>query len=424
MPTLPPLEGALRANTIVAARYRVLFELGRGGTARVYLAVVEGPSGFNKLAVLKVLKAELANNVDFHTLIFNEARLASRLSHGNVVQVHEVLEHEGAPVIAMEHLAGKTLYEVRTRAPELLDVNTQVYVLSQVLAGLHYSHELADFDGTPLGVVHRDITPQNVFLTYDGQVKVLDFGIAKLAGSLVETQVGVIKGKVRYMAPEQLQGQPVDGRTDVFACGVMLWEAIVGRRLWQDMTDVEVVNAILDGELPSPRILRPDVDVELERICRKALAHDPAERYRSAEAFQEALEVYLGRLPARITPREVGRALSVAFTADREVFARAVEERLGYASLLRNSPPPRAPSVNPQPPSSERRSLRDSAPPKPTRASPAPTSGRAGQFDASDRGDLVRRGSAASADDGRWFWLGVATFIAVAAYLLAWQPSR
>src|SRR5690606_32850105 len=159
-----------------------------------------------------------------------------RLSHGNIVQVHEVVEHEGAPVIAMEHLAGKSLYEVRTRAPELLSRDTQIYVLTRVLSGLHYAHELTDYDGTRLEVVHRDVTPQNVFLTYDGQVKVLDFGIAKLSGSLVETRVGVIKGKVRYMAPEQLQGLPLDGRADVFACGVMLWEAIAGRRLWGEMT--------------------------------------------------------------------------------------------------------------------------------------------------------------------------------------------
>lgn len=424
MPTLPPLEGALPANTVLGARYRVLFELGRGGTARVYLAVVEGPSGFNKLAVLKVLKAELANDVEFHDLLLNEARLTSRLSHGNIVQVHEVLEHAGAPVIAMEHLAGKSLYEVRTRAPQLLSLESHIYVLAQVLAGLQYAHVLCDFDGTPLDVVHRDVTPQNVFLSYDGQVKVLDFGIAKLAGSLVETQVGVIKGKVRYMAPEQLRGMAVDGRTDVFACGVMLWEAITGRRLWSDMKDVEVVNALLDGEIPSPRLFDASVDAAIEGICLKALAYLPADRYHSAEAFQEALEGYLVSARVRVTPRELGRALTTAFAADREVFARAVEDRLGYASLLRNSPPPRAPSVNPPPPSTgERRPLRESAPPKPGRnaSSANGSTPPAAVTDSSKLGGAWLT-APSEASRGPWFWLVVVAIVAACGYLLAWQP--
>lgn len=428
MPTLPPLAGAFPENTVVAARYRVLFELGRGGTSRVFLAVVEGPNGFSKLVVLKVLKAEHAGNADFHSMQFNEARLSSRLSHANVVQVHEVLEHAGAPVIAMEHLAGKSLYEVRARSPELLGLNSEIYILTQILAGLHYSHELVDFDGTPLDVVHRDLTPQNVFLTYDGQVKVLDFGIAKLAGSLIETQVGVIKGKVRYMPPEQLDGSGVDRRTDVFACGVILWEAITGRRLWHDMSDAEVVNAILDGEVPSPRLFHPTMDRELERICLKALAHDPEHRYQTAEAFQEALDAHLERIQVRVTARDLGRKLTVAFAADRETFARAVEERLGYASLLRNSPPPRAPSVNPPPPSGRsglRRSLRESAPPKPGRGSslppaPAPLTSAHGPELPFLMG---RREAPHAAARGRWFWLIGVTLVAVTVYLLLWQPT-
>jgi serine/threonine-protein kinase len=364
--------------------------------------------------------------VEFHDLLLYEARLTSRFSHGNVVQVHEVLDHQGAPVIAMEHLAGKSLYEVRTRAPELLSLQSHVHVLTQVLAGLHYSHELTDFDGTPLEVVHRDVTPQNVFLTYDGQVKVLDFGIAKLAGSLVETRVGVIKGKVRYMAPEQLQGLQVDGRTDVFACGVMLWEAITGRRLWHDMSDVEVVSALLDGELPSPRLFAPRVDAVITGICAKALAPNPADRYQSAEAFQEALERYLGSFDARVTPRELGRRLTAAFTVDREVFARAVEERLGYASLLRNSPPPRAPSVNSSPlAGGDRRSLRESAPPKPTRSNP-PTS--VSTPEAADRSDAMKAAAErftvrGEARRGPLFWLLLVTAFAACSYLLTWQPT-
>jgi len=387
---------------------------------------MEGLSGFQRLSVLKALKTELASNVESHDMVFNEARLMSRLSHGNIVQVHEVVEHEGAPVIAMEHLAGKSLYEVRTRAPELLSRDTQIYVLTRVLSGLHYAHELTDYDGTRLEVVHRDVTPQNVFLTYDGQVKVLDFGIAKLSGSLVETRVGVIKGKVRYMAPEQLQGLPLDGRADVFACGVMLWEAIAGRRLWGEMTDVEVVGALLDGAVPSPRLFAPRMDLTLERICMKALAHDRANRYASAEALRQVLDDYLSRHDVRMTPHELGRVLTTAFTTDREVFARAVEERLGYASLLRNSPPPRAPSVNPPPPTSDRRPLRESAPPKPNR-SPAVQSVAWRLPSEGSGASPLWASSLVSAKASRrrpWFWLLVAAFVAACGYLLVWQPPQ
>lgn len=419
MVSLPPLDGALLENTLVASRYRVLFELGRGGTARVYLAVMEGPNGFNKLVVLKVLKSQLARDPEFHTLFFNEARLSSRLSHANVVQVLEVLEHAGAPAIAMEYLAGKSLYEVRQRAPRLLGLDTQLHILTQVLAGLHYSHELTDFDGTPLDVVHRDLTPQNVFLTFDGQVKILDFGIAKVAGSLVETRVGTVKGKVRYMPPEQLDGRGVDRRADIFACGVILWEAIAGRRLWQDMTDVAVVSAVLDGAVPSLRDAVPDVDSALEAICSRALARHPAERYRTAEAFQIALEEYLSH-STRVTSRELSRALTETFSAEREQVARAIEERLGYASLLRNSPPPRAPSTNPPSP---RRSvpgkLSQSAPPKPRRG---PSSGSEGPVGFSD--EVVFSVVQSARGERAWvFWLTLFCAIGVGGYLLFWRPT-
>lgn len=421
MSPLSPSEGVLSENTTVASRYRVLFELGRGGTARVFLAVVEGPSGFNKLVVLKALKRELVSDDEFHGMFLNEARLSSRLSHGNIVQVLEALEHNDTPVIAMEYLAGKSLYEVRCRAPQLLSLDAEIYVLSQALAGLHYSHELSDFDGTPLEVVHRDLTPQNVFVTYDGQVKVLDFGIAKLAGSLVETQVGVVKGKVRYMAPEQLDGSLVDRRADLFAAGVMLWEAITGRRLWLEMTDVEVVNAVLDGEVPSPRVFRPDVDDELEQICLRALAPRPADRFPTALVFQEALENYLTHRRSRVTARDVGLRMTSEFATDREQLARAIEERLGYSSLLRNSPPPRAPSVNPPPPGSERRSLRASAPPKPSRPMATPTPSELPLADEPVAFSVVKQARGSST---RPLWLALAVAVALAGYLLTWQPSE
>ena len=152
----------------------------------------------------------------------------------------------------------------------------QYLVLLDTLAGLHHAHELADYDGTPLQIVHRDVTPHNVFVTYEGQVKVVDFGIAKAVGRASETRQGVVKGKVRYMAPEQAIGQPVDRRADVFSVGVMLWEAATGRRLWKDMDDLNIVQALVGGNVKSsPREVDPAVPEEIDRICRKALASQP-----------------------------------------------------------------------------------------------------------------------------------------------------
>src|SRR5215468_3006277 len=201
-------------------KYRLIAEIGKGGMADVYLAVVQGPAGFNKLVVIKKTRSELTRDPEFIAMFLDEARLAARLNHPNVVQTHEVGQEGDRYFIAMEYLDGQPLNRIRARAGSSFGVNLQVRVLADVLAGLHHAHELCDFDGTPLGVVHRDATPQNVFVTYDGLIKVVDFGIAKAVDSSAETRTGVVKGKVTYMAPEQAKGDRVDRRADIFAVGV------------------------------------------------------------------------------------------------------------------------------------------------------------------------------------------------------------
>jgi serine/threonine-protein kinase len=218
-----------------AGRYRIVLPLGQGGTSDVYLAIADGPGGFRKLAVLKMLRKSLSADAELRAMFLDEARLAARLHHPNVVQTYEVLEEPGGPVIVMEYLDGQPLSEliVRGREQSAFPFAMQLAVLIDALAGLHAAHELVDFDGTPLGVVHRDVSPHNLFVTVEGQTKVLDFGIAKLARSLVETEVGTTKGKLRYMAPEQIAGGKLDRRADVYAAGVMLWEALCGERMWK-----------------------------------------------------------------------------------------------------------------------------------------------------------------------------------------------
>jgi len=318
-------------------KYRVLVELGQGGTAIVYLAVARGPSGFNKLVVLKALKKNLSNDPEFRNMFLNEARLAARLNHPNIVQTNEVAEDEGVPVIVMEYLEGQPLSNLLIRGRNgPLSLAAHLRIITDSLAGLHYAHELNDFDGTPLGVVHRDMTPHNVFVTFEGQIKVLDFGIAKLGTSMIETQAGVIKGKLRYMPPEQISGEAIDRRADVYAVGVMLWEAAAGERLWKGHSDATIMNRVLNGEIPSPREKKPEVPEELERICMKALSADRNQRYPSAADLEQDLEAFLASLgpEGRVTGRQIGKLVDKLFEDVRVRTKALVEAQLSKVASL------------------------------------------------------------------------------------------
>ncbi len=319
-----------------AGKYRVLMELGQGGTAVVYLAVARGPAGFNKLVVLKVLKRNLVDDAAFRDMFLHEARLSARLNHPNIVQVNEVIEQDGLPIIVMQYLEGHALSDILTRAGNKLPLRMHLQILAEVLSGLHYSHELTDYDETPLGVVHRDMTPHNVFVTYDGQVRVLDFGIAKLGSSQAETQTGIIKGKLRYMPPEQIAGEAIDRRTDIYAVGVMLWEAATGSRMWHGVSEATVMNRVLRGEVPLPSSEKPGVDPELERIVMKALAYEKADRHASALELQAEIESYLGNHTPMVTSREIARFVSENFDEVRSATKRAVEEQLKADALRKD----------------------------------------------------------------------------------------
>ncbi len=319
-------------------KYHPIAELGQGGTANVYLAVARGPSDFNKLVVLKVLRNELADEAEFRQMFMSEARLAARLNHPNVVQTNEILQVNGRPVIVMEYLEGQTLSRIiaRSRDPEhggeQLSLAMHLRVLIDVLSGLHYSHELSDYDGTPLCVVHRDMTPQNVFVSYDGRVCVLDFGIAKLTGGAQDqhTGVGVVKGKLRYMPAEQLLATHVDRRADIFAVGVMLWEAVTGEKMWRGLADGAIINNVINGRIPSPREVKPDIPVELERIVMKALAFDRDDRYPTAAELQADLEAYMANdMP---TNRAIGKVVNDLFVNDRTRMRGLIERQLAALS--------------------------------------------------------------------------------------------
>jgi phosphate transport system substrate-binding protein len=294
--------------------FRVIARLGRGGMADVFLAMRRGPAGFSKLVVIKQLRddlAALAEGPSYRTLLLDEAKLAARLQHPNIVQTFEVGEIEasgapmsgsygellgGLPYLAMEYLDGQPLDRVLVAAQKayvVVPVEIVLRLIADVVAGLEYAHELCDYDGTPLGIVHRDVSPHNVFWTYQGEIKLVDFGVAKYAYS-AETEAGMVKGKLSYMAPEQAQRTGLDHRADLFPAGILLWECLASRPLMPRNNPAAAIKRLLYEPLPSLAEVRPDLPPQLTAICDRALQRDPALRYQSAREMREDLERLLG----------------------------------------------------------------------------------------------------------------------------------
>lgn len=294
--TLPVTEAGLVPLLQPYGPYVLVRKLAEGGMAEIFLAKLLGADGFERNVVIKRMLPHLTNNPDFVEMFRDEARLAAKLAHPNIVQIQELGFAEGCYYICMEYLAGEdfsTTLRLAGRKRHYVPLPVVLRVLIDAARGLHFAHEFTNEAGQPLNVVHRDISPSNLYLTYQGQVKVLDFGIAKAESRLVNTRTGVVKGKYMYMAPEQARGKEVDRRADIFALGVSLYEALTHVRPFSRENDLAVLNALLQGELKPPRELRPDLPEELEAILLKAMAFKPEDRYPTAEAFADALETFL-----------------------------------------------------------------------------------------------------------------------------------
>lgn len=338
LPSVRSVEKPSKADAVNTAglRYRPILALGHGGMADVLLSVGRGPSGFHKLVVLKTMRKELVNDEDLRQMFLAEARLSARLNHANVVQVYEVVD-TALPCIVMEYLEGQPMSTLQKAAGEDFTMPMQLKVISEALAGLHYSHELKDYDGSPLNIVHRDVSPQNVFITYDGVVKVLDFGIAKASDATSQTRTGVIKGKITYMPREQLLAENVDRRADVYAIGCMLWHAATGSKLWADLQEGEVMRALMEGRIPKPSTKRP-VDPKLEAIVMKALAPEPTDRYSTALELRLAIDEYLATNHPGTNMRGVSELVSSLFTEQQEARKRQIHAAL--TAPLSEPPPP------------------------------------------------------------------------------------
>ena len=315
-------------------RYHCLAALAQGGMAKVYLAATCGPRDFTKLVVIKEMREELACEPEFVTMFTDEARLAARLNHPNVVQTYEVGCDGERHFLAMEYLEGVAYWKL-ARLGAAVPLAVHLRVLVDALVGLHYAHELTDFDGTPLHVVHRDVSPQNVLVTYRGDIKLVDFGIAKGSLATPDPRPGMCNGKLSYMAPEQARGANIDRRADVFAVGIMLWEALTSKRLWE-RSEKHVLHQLMFDEVPDVRALSPAVPAELARICARALARDPDARYATAAEMEEDLEAFARASGNEMSARDVGRFVAAKFTKERARLSAAIGTqvaRLGSRSF-------------------------------------------------------------------------------------------
>ena len=300
--------------------------------ARVYLALSKKAAGFSKLVVLKVLRSSATNDPELRRMFLDEARIAALLNHPNVVQTYEAGDDDGRLFLAMEYLEGKSLSALAAAGPPIaLPLDVHLRIIADMLEGLHYAHGIADVDGSRLEVVHRDVSPQNVLVTFAGQSKVVDFGIAKIEGSPA-TQSGVIKGKVGYMAPEKIHNKRADRRADVFAAGVLLWEAIAKRRLVRRGEDeVASIARRMSGADPSIRTVAPaGTPEELLAICDKAMSHEPDQRHATALELHDALDRYL-RKTGGADQKRVAEFLETSYGEQRKTSRAFVEEQLRNA---------------------------------------------------------------------------------------------
>lgn len=331
-----PLEPEAAASTAITlpctlGSYTLFEQVGKGGMAQIYLARAETELGATRLAVVKEILPAFADDLRFSEMLIHEAKLAARLGHGRIVQVFDLGRHEGRLYIAMEYVEGFDLNLLLRRCTEhkiALPAHHALGIVADVLEGLDYAHRRTDENEQSLGIVHRDVSPSNILISYEGEVKLCDFGIAHANDVVKDGASEVLKGKAGYMSPEHARGEAIDARADVFAAGIILWELLAGRRLYKPRSEVPLVEQAKLAEIPP----LPDKGVprhaELEIIVRRALAKDRNERYPSAGAMLRDLDAYLadsGLLASRL---KLGEWIATSFGTEMIERRRASERRL------------------------------------------------------------------------------------------------
>ncbi len=326
--------------------------IAQGGMANIFTATYTGPLGFEREMVLKVILPDYAHHEAFIEMFLDEARLAARLYHPNIVQVLDLGNVGDYLYIAMEYVHGPSLSRAVARAKKegrMMSPGLAVFIVLELLEALAYAHQRTDRAGNPLGIVHRDVNPQNILLSFDGQVKLTDFGVAKANVNLHESQAGVIKGKYSHMAPEQCLTKPVDGRADLFSVAIVLHELLTGKPLFHRPTAYEMMKAVVEEPVPPPSAINPKCPPELDGIVLRGLAKDPDKRYQTAMAFLDSLNLVAKRLQIVEGKHDLRQFLASIYHRSRlnlarkeEIGVRVTEDRIseilkGLSQTLRKN---------------------------------------------------------------------------------------
>ncbi len=283
-------------NSVRFGKYLLLERIGIGGMAEVFKAKLFGAEGFERLIAIKRILPNLVEDEDFVKMFVDEAKIAVRLNHPNIVGIQDLGKAEGTLYIAMEYVTGKDLraiYDLEQKRGARVPIGIAAHVVMKMCEALHHAHFAQGPRGEPLQVIHRDVSPQNVLVSFDGEVKVADFGLAKARGRMVQTQAGVVKGKLAYMSPEQLRGDEIDHRVDVFGLGIVLFELLTGERLFLGPSDMDTLRRVYEAKVPPMAALNPEVTPPLEAIVQRALAKDRDERYATALELHDDLQAFV-----------------------------------------------------------------------------------------------------------------------------------
>ncbi len=307
-------------------RYTLVEQLAVGGMAEIWLALLTGVGGFEKLVVIKKIRDHLAKEPSFLKMFLNEARIAAQLNHPNIVQIYELIQSGDTYFIAMEYIFGRDLAEISYKLQErnqILPIEYTALIILQVCEGLHYAHTKTDSVGNPLNIVHRDISPHNLLVSFNGNVKILDFGIAKATNQYEQTRHGILKGKISYMSPEQILGYQLDGRSDIFSLGTVFYELLTGFRLFTGDNDLATMRAITEEEIVRPSYFNEKISPDLEAIVLGMLAKDPKDRYPNAWEVQQDLIQFLKKFKSAPTTYDLANFI-------RQLFADEIEKEENY----------------------------------------------------------------------------------------------
>jgi serine/threonine protein kinase len=337
------VEIAVAETGSTANSYQVLAKLATGGMAEIYLARGASVGGVERYVVMKRVLREHATDIHFLKMFLDEARLAAQLQHPNIAQVYDVGKLGDSYFFTMEYVHGDTVRSILHRAHELRrspPLSCVLAIVAGAAAGLHHAHERIGIDGRPLGIVHRDVSPTNLMVGFDGSVKLVDFGVAKVADRVNETKSGAVKGKIGYLSPEQARGQRLDRRSDLYALGIVMWEMLTVERLYKRDSDFAAMSAIITEPTPPPSSRRRDVPPELDRLVLRALAKSPDERFQTAEELGEAIEAVAVQTSSPLSAASVSRFLRELFGPRPEPW-KAVADKSGEVVTVTSEPVPR-----------------------------------------------------------------------------------